>query len=62
MIVRSYDKPFEVVDLTEELNLIPNTWGLINELGIFSSEPVTQHSVLVEASNGTLSVIPDRVS
>lgn len=61
MIVRSYDKPFEVVDLTEELNLIPNTWGLINELGIFSPEPVTQHTVLVESSNGTLSVIPDRV-
>lgn len=61
MIVRSYDKPFEVVDLTEELNLIPNTWGLINELGIFSAEPVTQHTVLVEATSGTLSVIPDRV-
>lgn len=61
MIVRSYDKPFEVVDLTEELNLIPNTWGLINELGIFSSEPVTQHTVLVESTAGTLSVIPDRV-
>ena len=61
MIIRSYDKPFEVVDLTEELNLIPNTWGLINELGIFANEPVTQHTVVVEAVQGTLSVIPDRV-
>lgn len=58
-IIRSFDKPFEVVDLTEELNLIPNTWGLINELGIFNSEAVSQHTVTVEATSGTLSVIPD---
>jgi len=61
MQIRSYDKPFEVVDLTEELNIIPNTWGLINELGIFNPEPVTQHTVVVEAVSGTLSVIPDRI-
>ena len=58
-IVRSFDKPFEVVDLTEELNLVPNTWGIINELGIFRSEPVSQHTITVEATSGTLSVIPD---
>lgn len=59
--IRSFDKPFEVVDLTEELNLIPNTWGLINELGLFRSESVTQHSITVEATTGTLSVIGDAV-
>jgi len=60
-IIRSFDKPFEVVDLTEELNLISNTWGLINELGIFRNEAVAQHSIAVEATAGTLSVIPDTV-
>lgn len=60
-IIRSFDKPFEVVDLTEELNLIPNTWGLINELGIFSSEGVSQHSITVESMAGTLAVITDKV-
>lgn len=59
--IRSFDKPFEVVDLTEELNLIPNTWGLINELGIFRNEPVSQHTITVEATSGTLSVIGDQV-
>jgi len=59
--IRSFDKPFEVTDLTEELNLIPNTWGLINELGIFNAEGVTQHTVTVESTSGTLSVIPDTV-
>jgi Phage major capsid protein E len=59
--IRSFDKPFEMVDLTEELNLIPNTWGLINELGLFRPEGITQHSVSVEAYTGTLSVIGDAV-
>ena len=59
--IRSFDKPFEVVDLTEELNLIPNTWGLINELGIFRNEPVAQHTINVESTSGTLSVIGDTV-
>lgn len=57
--IRSFDKPFEVVDLTEELNLIPNTWGLINEMGLFRQESVTQHTITVESTSGTLSVIPD---
>jgi hypothetical protein len=57
--IRSFDKPFEVTDLTEELNLIPNTWGLINELGIFNAEGVSNHTITVEATAGTLSVIPD---
>lgn len=61
MNIRSFDKPFEVVDLTEELNLIPNTWGLINELGIFSSEGVAQHTITVESTAGTLAVITDQV-
>lgn len=60
-IVRRFDKPFEVTDLTEELNLIPNTWGLINELGIFRNEGVSQHTITVEASEQTISVIPDAV-
>lgn len=60
-IIRSFDKPYEMVDLTEELNLIPNTWGLFQELGLFRSESVTQHTINVEVTAGTLSVIGDTV-
>jgi hypothetical protein len=59
--VRSFEKPFELVDYTEELNLIPNTWGLINELGIFRNESVSQHSITIESKSGTLSAITDQV-
>lgn len=59
--IRSFDKPFELVDYTPEIQLIPNKWGLINELGIFSSEPVSQHSVTIESQEGTLGLITDQV-
>ena len=61
MQVRSFEKPFELVDYTQELLLVPNKWGLINELGIFSNEPVSQHSVTVEATQGTLGLVTDQV-
>lgn len=61
MQTRSFTKPFELVDYTQELLLIPNQWGLINELGVFASESVSQHSVNVEAIEGTLGLISDQV-
>jgi len=61
MQTRSFEKPFELVDYTQELLLVPNTWGLINELGIFGEEGVSQHSVTVESSEGTLGLITDKV-
>lgn len=60
-ITRSFTAPFEMTDLTEELLLIPNTYGLVNQLGIFREESVTQHMISVESSTSTLSLIPDRV-
>lgn len=57
---RSFEKAFEVVDYTEELLLVPNTWGLVNDLGLFRNEGVTQHSVTVESRDGTLALIADQ--
>jgi len=61
MQTRSFEKPFELVDYTEELLLVPNTWGLVNELGIFRNEGVAQHSITVESSQGTLGLVTDKV-
>ena len=60
MIIRSFESAFELADYTQELTSIPNQWGLINELGIFTNEPVTQHSVTVESLDGTLSLVTDQ--
>jgi len=58
---RSFENVFQLQDYTPELLSIPNQWGLVNELGIFSSESVSQHSVTVEARTGTLGIVGDRV-
>lgn len=58
--IRSFEKPFEMVDYTEELMLIPNQWGLVNELGIFRNESIAQHSITIEKTEGTLGLISDQ--
>jgi len=60
-ITRSFTNAFEVTDYTEELLLVPNTWGLVNSLGLFRNEGVTQHSITIESHQGTLAVIADKV-
>ena len=57
---RSFSNQFEVTDFTQELNIIPNTWGLINELGIFTEEGITQNTVTLESKGGTIAVVGDQ--
>ena len=59
--IRSFEKPFELVDYTQELLLVPNQWGLINELGIFGTQSVAQHSITVESMQGTLGLVTDQI-
>lgn len=59
--VRSFTKPFEMVDYTEALVSIPNQWGLVNELGIFRNESIAQHSITIEKIDSTLGLITDQV-
>jgi hypothetical protein len=57
---RSFVDAFKLTDLTEELNLIPNTWGLINELGLFGEQSVAQSTIEFESKSGTIAVVPDQ--
>lgn len=61
MIIRDYGNAFEVIDYTEELNIIPNTWGLFQQLGIFNESGVTQHTIAIEEINETFGIVGDRV-
>jgi hypothetical protein len=61
MQTRSFERPFELVDYTEELLLVPNKWGLLNELGLFREEGVAQHSITVESNEGTLGLVTDKI-
>lgn len=52
------DDAFSVVALTKAINLIPNMYGRIGNMGLFRSEGVDTDSVGVERENGVLNIIP----
>lgn len=52
---------FNVVDFTQELNVIPNQWGTIGQLGIFSEEGVTEHVIQFEEIIKDGAVLVDRI-
>ena len=56
---RSFENAFQLTDLTNEIQIIPNTWGLVNQMGIFSEVGVSQNTVNIDEVNNTLSLIGD---
>lgn len=60
-IVRSFANGFEVTDWTEEVNVIPNSWGTIGQLGIFQEVPVAEHTVTFEEVLKDGALIVDQV-
>lgn len=61
MIVRDFGNGFTVCDWTQEVNTVPNQWGLIGQLGIFSEEAVAEHVVVFEEIIKDGALIVDRV-
>lgn len=59
-LTRSYTNAFEVVDYTQELQLIPNSWTLLNDSGLFSEEFVSTNAVTFEEQAMTLGLIGDQ--
>lgn len=50
----------KVADLSQEINIIPNSWGVIQTLGLFRSEPKTQKTVLIPRTTETDTIAVDR--
>ncbi|MEI4485603.1 major capsid protein [Frigidibacter sp. MR17.14] len=48
---------FGVVEMTDAVNNIPNQWGRIGELGLFTPKPIRTVLFSVEAMNGVLQII-----
>lgn len=51
---------FSTTSLTEAINIVPNDYGRIRELGLFDSEPIPTTTVAVQYENGTLNLLPTR--
>ncbi len=54
------DAAFSSTSLTRAINIVPNDYGRIRELGLFNSEPITTTTVAVSFENGTLNLLPTR--
>lgn len=52
---------FELVDVTDDLILIPQTWTLLNDSGLFMPEYLSTQTVTFEEQKGTLVVVKDQV-
>jgi len=61
LIIRSFANGFEVADWTEEISVVPNSWGTIGQLGIFQEEGVAEHTVVFEEIIKGGALIVDRV-
>lgn len=59
-LTRSFTNAYQMTDYTQELLLIPNRWGLINELGLFSTASVAANNITVELRNQTLGIVADQ--
>lgn len=51
---------FNVISMTMAINVIPNLYGRINELGIFTDQGVRTRSVFIERMDGVLNLLPTR--
>lgn len=60
-ITRSYANGFNVTDYTENLLLVPNVWGLTQQLGLFQSEGITTDTATVEVISKSYGVLEDRI-
>ena len=54
-----FDNPsFSMSALTAAINILPNNYGRLDEMGLFPAKPVRFRSVAVEEKNGVLTLLP----
>ncbi len=48
---------FSLTELSQAINVLPNSYGRVNELGLFKFRPQTNTTVTVEMNNGVLTLV-----
>ena len=51
---------FSMVNLTKEINILPNNYGKLKQMNLFKLKSVTTRSIFVEEMNGVLNLLPTR--
>ena len=49
---------FSMAALTAAINILPNRYGRIEDLGLMPAKPVRQRQIIVEEMNGVLNLLP----
>jgi hypothetical protein len=49
---------YSLVSLTQSINLLPNNYGRVRELGLMPDKGITTRTVIVEEQNGVLNLLP----
>lgn len=57
-IINPFDEAgFDLVSMTKGIEVIPNMYGRINQLGLFRNEGVTQRTVIFDEQDGVLNLL-----
>lgn len=58
LIINPFDETgYDLATMTTAVNLIPNNYGRVRQLGLFGLEPVRTRTVMVENVNGVLTLL-----
>lgn len=58
MIINPFDTSgYDLATMTQAVNIIPNTYGRVRQLGLFSLDPVRTRTVILDEKNGTITLL-----
>ena len=60
-IIRSLENANQLTDWSEEVNIIPNMWGLVSSLGLFTEKGISQVSFTFDENIKSLALMEDTV-
>jgi len=49
---------YSLAEMTQAINILPNLYTRLGEIGLFAFEGITQRSVIIEQLDGALNVLP----
>jgi len=59
VIVNPFDAGgFALAEMSAAIQLLPNAYGRVGQLGLFAPEPLMQRNVIIEATEGELRLLP----
>jgi len=54
------DPAFNMAELTQAINILPNNYGLLEQMGLFRPQPVRTRQISLEENNGVLNLLPTK--